>query len=111
MAKKVARRRNVQMGFRDSNGVFHPIRASSDYDDARDAATAHLYPRKKKGKKKNSAHSAKMRFFRPAKKRAKKKNPVKIAATMSGKSTGWMPAQAVRVRVVKGVRIVDVKKK
>ena len=40
------RKRNVEMGFRDSSGVFHPIRASSDYVEGQKAAS------KKKAKKK-----------------------------------------------------------
>ncbi len=67
----------------------------------------------KRGKRKNSARVAK-RVVGAGKRRVnrarRRKNPVKIAATMTGKSTGWMPAKAVRVRVFKGRRVVDVKK-
>ena len=38
-------------------------------------------------------------------------NPVKVAASMTGKSTGWMPAKAVRVVKGKGGQVrVDVKR-
>jgi hypothetical protein len=49
----------------------------------------------------------------PKRKRAtrRKKNPVRVAASMAGKSTGWMPAKAVRVVRAKGGKIrVDVKR-
>lgn len=36
--RAVAKKRNVAMGFRDSAGRFHPIRASEDYSDARAGA-------------------------------------------------------------------------
>ena len=38
-------------------------------------------------------------------------NPVRVAASMAGKSTGWMPAKAVRVVKGKGGQVrVDVKR-
>ena len=41
----------------------------------------------------------------------RKKNPVRVAASMAGKSTGWMPAKAVRVVKGKGGQVrVDVKR-
>jgi len=91
-----------------------------------DASTAAAAVRKFKREGSNRFHfggkklRAKIRNPKPARARngvrtraankRKRKNPVKIAATMTGKSTGWMPAKAVRVRVVKGRRVVDVKK-
>ena len=40
-----------------------------------------------------------------------KQNPVRIAASMSGTSTGWMPAKMVKVSRVKGGKVrVDVKR-
>ena len=41
----------------------------------------------------------------------RKKNPVRVAASMAGKSTGWIPAKAVRVVRGKGGKVrVDVKR-
>jgi len=68
-------------------------------------------PTKKKNAKRKNVAAKKRVNRKPARKNmARKKNAVRVAATMVGKSTGWMPAKAVRVRVVKGRRVVDVKK-
>lgn len=41
----------------------------------------------------------------------KRKNPVRIGATLAGKSTGWIKSKSVRVRKVKGKGyVVDVKR-
>lgn len=110
MAKRKTRR-NVEMGFWQ-DGIFHPIRASADYVRAAAGEGTVYAPRKKKGKKKkNRAHSAKMRFFRPAKRKAKRKNPVRVGAQVVGSGTGWIKAKAVKVRKVKGKGyILDVKR-
>ena len=60
------------------------------------------------------ATAAEMNRQRNPRKRAtsrKRKNPVRVAASMAGKSTGWMPAKAVRVVKGKGGQVrVDVKR-
>lgn len=59
-------RKNVAEGFYDKSGVFHPIRASSDYDPSR--GDAERKTRKKKPKAKSKAKPKAKK--RPAKKRA-----------------------------------------
>lgn len=53
---KRARARNVEYGFHDAEGRFHPIRASSDYEVG---ATAKKKAAKKKAKGKAKAKAAK----------------------------------------------------
>lgn len=70
--------RNIAQGFHDSKGVFHPIRASSDYDSRRVSVESKRPARKKKAKpapKKKSAPKKKKAAARKkpaAKKRAKR---------------------------------------
>jgi hypothetical protein len=40
----------------------------------------------------------------------KRRNPVRVSATMSGKSTGWIPSKATRVIVKGGRHVVEVKR-
>lgn len=40
-------RRNVEMGFRDQSGIFHPIRGSNDYSQARAGEGAWKKPKPK----------------------------------------------------------------
>lgn len=40
----------------------------------------------------------------------KRKNPVRVAATVTGKGTGWIKAKAVRVVTKGGVSRVEVKR-
>jgi hypothetical protein len=62
--------RNVEQGFHDTQGVFHPIRASVDYDPDRGGDG------KRKGKKKKAA---KKKATRKATKRVKKAPKKKTA--------------------------------
>lgn len=64
--------KNVAMGFYDSNGIFHPIRASDDYSRARAGEG-----RKKKAKKK--AKTARKRKAAPKRKATTKRRTVKRA--------------------------------
>jgi hypothetical protein len=56
-SKFFRRQRNVAQGFYDSKGVFHPIRASSDYSASRAGETG----RKKKKRSKAKARRSKSR--------------------------------------------------
>lgn len=78
------RKANIEMGFW-RGGRFHPIRASDDYEPDTVGESHQYKPAKKKkaAKKKNSAHSRKMTFFRPRKRKAKA-NPVPAT---------WTPAK------------------
>lgn len=67
-----AKRKNVAAGFHDDEGIFHPIRASYDYDPSRGGDKA----RKGKPRKKKAA-------AKPARKRAK---PVKKAKARKKRS-------------------------
>lgn len=63
-----AKRRNIAAGFHDEEGIFHPIRASFDYDPSRGGDR----PRKGKRKKKAAAKKPARKKARPsAKKKAK----------------------------------------
>lgn len=80
MPRKATRKRNVEQGFIDAKGRFHPIRASKDYITALE-------------------HKTDMTSKRAAKKRAsaaKKKNPVQraTAAAIPGK---WTTAKVRRI--------------
>ena len=82
----MAKRKNIEAGYYDQHG-FHPIRWSKDYDPDRagDDYSVGTDNRglKKKPKKKNSAHSAPLAFFK--RRKARKKN-----AAMGYKgSAGW----------------------
>jgi hypothetical protein len=68
-------RRNIAEGFHDSKGVFHPIRASADYDPSRGGDAT------RKGKKKAKKAKAKAK---PRRKPAKKKRAVKRASARKG---------------------------
>jgi hypothetical protein len=68
-----AKRRNIAAGFHDEEGIFHPIRASYDYDSSRGDDR----PRKGKARKKKAAAA------KPARKRAK---PVKKAKARKKRS-------------------------
>jgi hypothetical protein len=74
------RKRNVEMGFRDKQGRFHPIRASKDYIPSLEHRLESVSGRGKKKKK-------------PA---AKKRNPVQraSASAIPGK---WTTAKVRRV--------------
>jgi len=64
------KRRNIEMGFYDPQGRFHPIRASSDYDE--EEVGFHLPKRKKR--KKPAARKRK----NPLVRRGSKKNIPKM---------------------------------
>lgn len=83
-----------------------------------DNGRVHFNFRTTKKKGQSVAHgspgSVRLNRGNPKRKRAtsrRKKNPVRVAASMAGKSTGWMPAKAVRVVKGKGGQVrVDVKR-
>ena len=63
-----AKRKNIAAGFHDEEGIFHPIRASFDYDPSRGGDR----PRKGKRKKKAVVKKAARKRAKPAaKKKAK----------------------------------------
>ena len=68
--------RNIAQGFHDSQGVFHPIRASPDYDSRRVSAESKRPSKKKKAKKpapkKKKAAARKKKPAAKGKKRAKR---------------------------------------
>ena len=102
-------RRNVEMGYW-SGGVFHPIRASDDYD-AEDVGERYQYaPAKKKKKKKKNAsiHARKMPFFLPAKRKpARKKNAKRPSAKTLMRSGSQKLAAWVRSQTKKNPTRVD----
>lgn len=71
-------RRNVAEGFHDANGVFHPIRHSSDYDGSRAGEGG---SKKKKSGKKKKAVKAK------TKKKAPKKKAKRAVTKPKGRKT------------------------
>lgn len=66
-----AARKNIAAGFHDEEGIFHPIRASFDYDPARGGDRARKARPKAKVKKKPKAR--KKAKARPVKKAKAKK--------------------------------------
>lgn len=68
--------RNIMAGFHDEEGVFHPIRASSDYDPGRAGEGSRKGKKRKPAAAKKKAAPKKRAKARPAAKRAKpKKRP------------------------------------
>lgn len=94
--RNTKRRRNVEMGFY-SGGVFHPIRASSDYSRTRGGDWRGA------SKKLKAAISG-------AKKRAKKfaHNPGTVRHVKG--QTGWIKAKSVRIVKSGGRTVVQVKR-
>lgn len=83
--------KNVEQGYVDSRGVFHPIRASSDYDEGR------VYKPKPKAKKRAKKRAVK----KAVKKTATRRKTVKAPAR---KATGGLRAYALAASRAKGGR-------
>jgi hypothetical protein len=66
---KANKRRNISQGFHDAKGVFHPIRAATDYDPGRAGEGSRKKAKAKKAPAKKKA-AAKKTAKRPAKKKA-----------------------------------------
>jgi hypothetical protein len=103
---KVARNRvrNVAMGFYDGSGVFHPIRASSDYDE-RVAGETGRKPIRTRKKSRVAAKAmagatarARAKAARRGSKKASKKKTVKKAAKKVTRSASRRPAKAPKRR-------------
>lgn len=75
------RRRNVEMGYMDRSGVFHPIRASADY------SPGAVGERKRKRK---PAKRAKKRVATKKRKRsARRSNPTKYYRSLKAAQAAW----------------------
>jgi len=69
-----AKRKNIAAGFHDDEGIFHPIRASFDYDPSRGGDRPRKGKRKKKAVKAKPARKATRKRAKPVKKaKARKK--------------------------------------
>lgn len=62
-------RKNISAGFYDKSGVFHPIRASADYDRTRTGEASSSGRKYKKGKFSSKRKSTKKSASRKRKKR------------------------------------------
>lgn len=96
---KNPKRRNVQQGFYDGNGVFHPIRASADYD-GRTAGETGGKPRHTRSKKKKTASRKASQTARDrAAKRAASKTKTRLASRALQRS---VPLKGKRRNVAQG---------
>lgn len=83
--------KNVEQGYVDSRGVFHPIRASSDYDEGR------VYKPKPKAKKRAKKRAVKKAVKKTATRRKTTKAPAR-------KTTGGLRAYALAASRARGGR-------
>lgn len=84
--KNPGRTKNVAMGYM-AGGVFHPIRASADYDESR-VGESRAGGRKKKAKKVTKKATKRTAAKRPTSKKKAKKKPARKAIRTS-RATYW----------------------
>ena len=89
------RKKNISQGFYDSNGVFHPIRAASDYDAGTAGETGGKAKRTRSKKRKASAAKASRTARDRAAKRAASKTKQHLASRALSRSYS-LPAGSKR---------------
>jgi hypothetical protein len=99
--------KNIERGFQDSQGRFHPIRASSDYDPIR--AGDNLPSELKKKLAKSGRKKATKKTAKKAAKKAAKKSVARGAAKLSRRKRNPIPVNRYIKARVKRTRSGDIK--
>jgi hypothetical protein len=103
--------KNIERGFQDSQGRFHPIRASSDYDPIRAGDTLPSELKKKlarSGRKKATKKAAKKAVKKAAKKKVVARGAAKLAQRKMRKRNPIPVDRYIRAKV-KRTRSGDIK--
>lgn len=93
---RLKRKRNVTMGFRDSRGVFHPIRESEDYSKAKAGETGKAPKRTKSTKVKRAMKKAASTARGRAATKARKATTSRLAGRALSRSVSLPPVKRKR---------------